>query len=523
MVVLEWRNWQTHWTQNPAPLTGHEGSTPSSSTIRLSPRAATDRIALRRRGSSKPLRRIQGIGRRRLTRRTGIPVLPAWTGRTVLRCIVSALAAACAFAGDPERDAADRSPSNTLERGVGDTMPDWLSLSGEFRVRYENRQALGYREGSDDGYGLVRTRVDIGIEPVPWLRFGFQGQDARAPGIREGLSNIGAFRDGFDVRQAYAAFGGSKSPVSLTVGRQLLAYGDQRLVGALDWANTSRAFDAVKLELRGPGAKLDVFSASVVQNDPERRINQSAEGNNLHGIYAALENVIPGSTLEPYVLWQTTPLVVNELNMRGDLDRYTTGVRAWGQGLGPWDYNVAIVGQRGKAAGAEIQAWGYYAELGYSLDKRSSPRLYAHYNFGSGDEDPGDGRIGGFVDLYPTAHRWYGYNDLVGWRNVKNLRLGAQFKPHAKLGLQFDFHSFWLASRRDALYNVAGRLSVAPPQGGAAESKIGDEVNTTFSVPVTELLSLGGGVGYMFPGPFLKANTPGSGNTFSYLVIAYKF
>ncbi len=30
---LEWRNWQTHRTQNPATFTGHEGSTPSSSTI----------------------------------------------------------------------------------------------------------------------------------------------------------------------------------------------------------------------------------------------------------------------------------------------------------------------------------------------------------------------------------------------------------------------------------------------------------------------------------------------------------
>ena len=29
---LEWRNWQTHGTQNPAPFTGHVGSTPTSST-----------------------------------------------------------------------------------------------------------------------------------------------------------------------------------------------------------------------------------------------------------------------------------------------------------------------------------------------------------------------------------------------------------------------------------------------------------------------------------------------------------
>jgi hypothetical protein len=31
--TLEWRNWQTHGTQNPALFTEHVGSTPTSSTI----------------------------------------------------------------------------------------------------------------------------------------------------------------------------------------------------------------------------------------------------------------------------------------------------------------------------------------------------------------------------------------------------------------------------------------------------------------------------------------------------------
>ena len=34
-VMLEWRNWQTHGTQNPAPFTGHVGSTPTSSTKKV--------------------------------------------------------------------------------------------------------------------------------------------------------------------------------------------------------------------------------------------------------------------------------------------------------------------------------------------------------------------------------------------------------------------------------------------------------------------------------------------------------
>jgi hypothetical protein len=33
-IRLEWRNWQTHGTQNPATFTGHVGSTPTSSTMK---------------------------------------------------------------------------------------------------------------------------------------------------------------------------------------------------------------------------------------------------------------------------------------------------------------------------------------------------------------------------------------------------------------------------------------------------------------------------------------------------------
>ena len=406
---------------------------------------------------------------------------------------------------------------------MGDALPDWLALGGEFRFRAEGRRGLGYAAGRNDGYGLGRVRLDIGVQPAGWLKFGFQGQDARAPGIRESIPNLGAYSDGFDVRQAYTQIGSDDAPVTVTVGRQLLAYGDQRLVGALDWANTARVFDAVKVRLQGPGSQLDVFSASVVQNDPGRRINQSPEGNNLHGMYGSFKKLIPNMVVEPYILWQTSPLATNELNMRGDLDRYTAGMRVWNDKLGPWDYNAAFVRQWGSVAGAAIEAWGYYAEIGRKFDASLAPRLYAEYTFGSGDEDPSDGKVGGFVDIYPTAHRWYGYNDLVGWRNIKNIRLGAQLWPSPKTRLQFDFHSYWLANTRDALYNVGGRLSLRAAEGSAAPTKVGDEVNATLNYDVNKLLGIEAVAGYMFPGPFVKANSPGDGNTFTYLSIIYRF
>jgi hypothetical protein len=432
---------------------------------------------------------------------------------------------------DPARAAAPappQQPSTAVSKpaleGANAHLPRWLKLSGEVRLRYESRLGLDFREGNDDGYGLVRTRLNIDIQPSSWLQFFVQGQDARAPGIDDSRAS-GLYRDPLDLRQAYVRLKvGERRTAALSVGRQLLNYGDQRLIGPLDWTNTSRAFDAVKLEVQpAENVRLDFFSASVVENNPNRRVNRSPEGNNLHGVYGSVGGVIPKSTIEPYLLWKTTPFVGTELGRSGDLDRYSGGVRIWGKELGRWDYNLAVIRQWGDAAGNRISAWGSYAEVGYTIPVRWTPRAYAEYTFGSGDADPNDGRVGGFDDLYPTAHLWYGYNDMVGWRNLKNLRLGLQLQPHRKLKTSFDYHSFWLAGRHDGLYNAAGRLAVAAPEAGATDTKVGDEIDVTFTVPLTPVVAVGCGVGHLFPGPFLDANKRGHGNNFSFVFLAYRF
>ena len=114
-----------------------------------------------------------------------------------------------------------------------------------------------------------------------------------------------------------------------------------------------------------------------MQNNPNRRLDQRRDSANLHGAYASIRKLIPKSTIEPYLLWQTNPLVVNELNFRGDMDRYTGGVRVWGKGLGPWDYNLAVAKQWGEMGNADIGAWGSYVEVGYSIAAPLKPRLYA--------------------------------------------------------------------------------------------------------------------------------------------------
>jgi hypothetical protein len=403
---------------------------------------------------------------------------------------------------------------------VNDQTPDWLTLSGDFRLRFESRKGLGFVDGNDDSYGLARTRLNVGIQAGPWVRFFVQAQDSRAPGIRPDASNNGVFRDEADLRQAHVRFGGAESdPVALTVGRQLLLFGDQRLVGPLDWTNTSRTWDAVRLELRPRSDwKFDVFASSVVANTPGMQINRSVDGVNFHGVYGSMGGLIPNATIEPFLLWRTAPLVVGEDGFAGDMDRYSVGFRVAGAG-GGFDYNATLVDQWGDMAGSSIDAWAYSLGGGYTFDAPLAPRVYTEYNFGSGDSDPTDGEVGSFDDNYPTAHLFYGYNDLVGWRNIKNLRIGTEVAIK-RVTVRIDYHGFWLDDTGDDLYNVAGALAV---DGNGTETRVGDEVDLTVSLPITPTVSAGGGIGHMFPGPFLEANTQGAENTFSYLFFGYRF
>jgi hypothetical protein len=135
-----------------------------------------------------------------------------------------------------------------------------ITLSLEDQTRFEFRENNfdfnnSVNSVNDDSWLLNRFRVGLLLKPTGWMSLYFQGQDSREIGSdRPNVpGQLGAEGDNpFDLRQAYLELGDSKtSSLSLKVGRQVLLYGDQRLVGPLDWSNISRTFDAVKLRWSG--------------------------------------------------------------------------------------------------------------------------------------------------------------------------------------------------------------------------------------------------------------------------------
>jgi hypothetical protein len=415
-------------------------------------------------------------------------------------------------------------PPKPIDQGrpvaqLSEEAPNWLELGVAYRFRFEDREGNGFRADSGEGYGLGRLLVDVGVKPKSWLNFHFQGQDARAPGKDNAT---GLFRDPFDIRQAWVQVGDAENGlVHARVGRQELLYGKQRLVGPLDWTNTARQFDAAKLTIGKKALHVDLFAASVVVIDPHDW-NKRRDGNNLHGAYATLDGLLDKGALEVYTLWKTNPLVIDALGRLGSQDLYTSGVRLERPLGAGFDMETEWARQYGQFGAEDISAWGAYAVLGYAPPGwRWSPRFSTEYQYGSGDGDPGDGRRKTFDQLYPTGHLYQGTADRIGWQNVEDVRAGVAIKPHAKLGLNFDYFDFWLASKRDNMYAVNGAIAVRAPEGGARSSHVGQELDAMLTWKPAAQATVGAGLGYFLTGDFLRETTPGRRHVFTYLFLNY--
>jgi hypothetical protein len=397
-----------------------------------------------------------------------------------------------------------------------------LTVSGEVRARFEGRTSDQFRSDTDDSFFLTRLRLNFDLHPTSWFRVFVQAQDSQAAGLKAN-PDPPHFEDTGDLRQAYVEFfDRERQGFGVRAGRQEFIFGDERLIGGFNWGNTARSFDAVRAFYAKPKYRIDLFASSVVAIE-DGAFNKRRDGANFYGAYGSFQNLIPKATVDGYLLWRTLPRVAGERGPIGDADVYTVGTRWIGKLPAQLDYRIEMAAQRGHSARDDVRAWALDSQLGYTLAKtKTTPRLLIEYNFASGDRNPQDGTRETFDQLFPTNHDKYGIADQVGWRNLHNLRAGVGMKFSERVSAQFDYHSFWLASRRDALYSAAG-VAVARVAAGARSRHVGQELDVDVRVTLTRSLSLWVGYAHLFAGGFLKQATPGAGTGFYYSMLTYRF
>lgn len=408
------------------------------------------------------------------------------------------------------------SPAAQFNKGL----PSWLIFGGDYRSRFEGYSGASYKPNTTDAYVLSRLKLRLTIRPTSWMKFFMEGMDAR---VFDKTPAVPTYQNTWDIRQAYGEIGDfEKGVFGLRVGRQEFAYGDERLIGPSAWTNTERTFDAIRGTARYKGYRLDVFASSVV-NPVTGTWDHHLQGNNLHGAYGGIDKLGPRLVIEPYVLWRLEHGLKNEENIVSKLNEKIGGLRIVGSKLpGGSDYGMETVREFGSLGSDKIQTWAGHWVLGRTTNIRFTPRVYAEYNYAGGDQHPTDGIRGTFDLLYPSGHDKLGFDDQVGWRNIKDLRAGFETKPRRNVTAIFEYNNWYLASATDALYNAAG-TAVFRSITGTAGTHVGQEFDVTGTWTFAKAFMAGAGVGHILPGQFLKNVTPGSPYTYPYMMIAYKF
>jgi hypothetical protein len=419
-------------------------------------------------------------------------------------------------------DAEDPASPAAFERWKR-AFPRWLQLGGEYRSRFESADGIRYTT-TNDAYLLSRFRVNLKIQPVKWLVFFGEAQDSHVF-FNHHVPEALPYQNSWDVRQAYIQMGSSKKGwADVIVGRQVLAFGDERVIGPSDWVNAGRTFDAVRLDLHHGGYKVSVFASSVVAGVDEAT-DHHLPGNNLYGIYGSFKNAIPRATLEPYVLWRLAPgnAGLPETAGRGHLDETTIGVRLAGALPGAFDYDIELDRQTGSLGTSSIRAWAGYWSLGRTFRSLSTtPRVFIESNYASGSRNPAGHTWGTFDSLYPSNHDKLDFADLFGRKNIQQVRAGVEETIGKKWKLRQTYEDLWLATTYDALYASSGSVSL-PANPTATSRHIGQEIDFTAQYQFNKDFSAGFGCARLFSGRYLKSVSPGKDYTYPFVYLTYRF
>jgi Alginate export len=405
-------------------------------------------------------------------------------------------------------------------------LPAWVRFDGDYRARVEEGLSGKLFQANDqDTYFLSLLRLGVTFLPETWLKVRLEGQDARALG--KNPPRTSGFYDMLDVRQAYAEFGDTeKGAMALRVGRQLFLWGEGRLVTSSNWSFPGgRSFDAVRLTFRHNGYRLDAFAASATQisRTTSGGFTKPTFGNNIHGLYGGIEKLVPNSVIEPYVFWRIGARVTGEDMQQGDLNFKTYGMRWTGKLPAGFDYGTEMALERGEIANSSFRAWGGHWVLGHTWMPAWKPRLFAEYNYATGDENSSDNKVQTFNTLYASVHLKWGETDQVGWRNIQDMRGGFQFVPRNAWKVSTNYHSYWLANVHDGLYTASGSIAIPRVAAGTAGRWVGQEMDVQGSHEFSNGFEIDFGVGHIFPGTFVRRVASDHGYTYPYAMMAYKF
>ena len=422
----------------------------------------------------------------------------------------------------PPNPASDASPAvsvrplpNPAPQAAETSKLEHLEVGGEIRFRAEVRQNNDLNSERSDLANFVGQRIRLHVrgklsdKVETYVEF----QDSRLWGQELSTNSNDSLTD---LHQAYFQVNDFLKPGgSLRAGRQELTYGSDRLIGRGNWDNVGRSFDAVRMGYASKGWGSDWFAAKVVDR---RQTERGDRDQYLYGLYNQFFRQQPRH-LDVYgILFRDGLRATGEIPAAGQkaTEIMTVGLRSEGKiGTGV-NYDVEFANQFGHRGFDPHSARAFAGKFYSTLEEAHQLRWGFEYDVATGDRDPSDGRSGEFFNLFPTNHQYYGYADLMGWRNMQDFRPMFTVTPVRSLQFDIDYHRFYLLAARGPWKNASGAVLGFEPTGESG-THVGDELDFTLAFPLRKHLKILSGYSLFLPGEFASKTRGEDKQHFVYL------
>ncbi len=381
---------------------------------------------------------------------------------------------------------------------VGNNMV--LDVGGSYRLRYHDERHNRNKNLTPnvDDFVLHQTRLYGNLEVSDWARAYVEMIDAVSTGENAAPGPRGHEEDRTELLNAFAdvrLYQACRGDLSFRIGRQELVYGNQRLVSPLGWSNARRTFEGGKFVWNGEMWDAEAFWTNPMTSTNTLNFNTPDQSREFSGVYTTYKGLENKKAELFYIRFIETA--------GGGFEYNTIGGRVDGN-CGNWLWEGWAAGQFGEVAATDQAAWAYTLGLGRKFECMPwSPTLWAYYDFATGDS-----RGNGFHHNLPLAHKYLGFIDFFGRRNIEDVNFLLVTKPRPNLKLLAWWHIFGLQNSSDVAYNV----DMTPVSGTAGgDPYLGQEIDLVASYDICGRTNFTVGYSHFFTGDWYTTNAGMSG------------
>ncbi len=409
-------------------------------------------------------------------------------------------------------------------------LSDNVRPSGEIWVRYDFMDNYDFDKATKDRKETVFPRTRLGLD------FGSGRIDGRiqVQDFRRSGDPLKGFTDRSDteIREAYVSLiGVPAEEVDISIGRQAIVRGEERLLGSNDWHWIGRTHDAAVVTIRPtPHQRWDAMLIKASESSIGDEWNVES-GAYVAGLYGAISLPLLDK-VEPYWFYQsydskTGPSLAPQWKswpQGKDFKAHTIGVLAALDVAE--DVSLGVEGnmQTGGLGDRDISSFLLHARLGYETGVEEVGSIALSYDIYSGDKDPNDNDINTYQPLFPSN---YEHTGLIGWFGMKNLtalRLSVGGGLLDSLTWKVDGHLFKSHRNEDGLYLPNNAAYGFPAVYPSSSKDYGRELDVMLGLPLMKDMTLSATMSFLEPGKYVKESMWGAKTgTNTYLTTAVKW